>query len=93
MSGGAGGFEGAALVDGDVDDDGAGFHGFEGVAGDEFGGFGAGDEDAADEEVGLLGEGADIEGGGDEGGDVFWEDFGEVLEALEVGVEDPDGGA
>lgn len=80
--GGTGGFEAAALVDGDVDDDGEGFHGAEGIFGDEFGGGGAGDEDAADDEVGFLGEGEDVGGVGDEGGDVFGEEIGEVLEAL-----------
>lgn len=44
----AGGFEATTLVDGDVDDDGAGFHGEEGVVGDEFWGFCTGDEDAGD---------------------------------------------
>lgn len=78
------------MVDGDVDDDGGGLHGAEGVAGDEFGGFCAWDEDGGDDEVSGFGEGADVLGVGDEGGDVFWEEVGEVSEAFEVGVEEVD---
>ena len=53
MGGGLGGLGAAALVDGDVDDDRALLHLADHVAGDELGGVSAGNQDGADDEVGL----------------------------------------
>ncbi len=92
VGGGAGGFEAAALVDGDVDDDAAVLHHFEVFAGDEARGAGAGDEDSADDEVGFLEGVADGEGVGVDGGDIGGHDVVEVAEAVEVNVEEGDVG-
>ena len=54
MRGGARRFDAAALVDGHVDDDCALLHARDHFAGDDFGGGGAGNEHASDDEVGRA---------------------------------------
>ena len=61
--------------------------------GDDLGGGGAGDEDPADEEVGLAGGALDVVGVGGEGEDAAVEDVVEVAEAVEVEVDERDFGA
>ena len=61
--------------------------------GDDLGGGGAGDEDSADEEVGLAGGALDVVGVGGEGEDAAVEDVVEVAEAVEVEVDEGDLGA
>ncbi len=60
MRGGARGFEATALIDGDIDDGGAGFHGLQLFARDQFRGGGAGDEHGTDDQIG----GGDLGRGG-----------------------------
>ena len=54
MRSGLGGFNAAALVDGDVDDDRAFLHLRDHSAGDDFGSGRAWNEDSADDEVGFA---------------------------------------
>ena len=93
VGGGMGGLDAAALIDGDVDDDRAflhfGDHGF----GDDLGSGGAGDEDSADDEVGLAGGALDVVAVGGNGEDAAVEDVVELAEAVEVEVDERDLGA
>ena len=93
VGGGTAGFEAAALVDGNVDDDGAVFHIGQVLSGDEAWGFGAGDEYGADDEVGQAQLFADGVGVGVDGVDIGGHNVVEVSEAVEVDVHDDDVGA
>src|SRR5580658_224842 len=93
VGGGTGGLDAAALVDGDVDDDGALLHAADHLFGDELGGGGAGNEDSADEEVGLAGGALEVVGVGGQGEDAAVEDVVQVAEAVEVEVDEGDLGA
>ncbi len=69
MRSGAGGLAHTALVDRDVDDNGAGAHGAHHLTADQFGSDAAGDQHAADEEVRplqLLGQGRGVDDAGAE---------------------------
>ena len=92
VGGGAGGFDAAALIDRDVYDDSAFFHFGDHAGGDDFGGGGTGDEDAANDEVGLADGAGDIVGVGGEGVDAAGEDVVELAEAVEVQVDQGDAG-
>ncbi len=54
MGGGVGGFEAAALIDGDIHDHCAALHVGDHIAADEFGSGSAGDEHRADDQVGTF---------------------------------------
>lgn len=54
VGGDVGGFAAAALVDGDIHEDGAGFHFLQVFLLEELGGGAAGDQDGADDQVGVL---------------------------------------
>src|SRR6185437_3093833 len=86
VGGGLGGFDAAALIDGDVDDDGAFFHTADHLLGDNLRGGGAGDEDSADEEVGLASGALDVVGVRGQGVDAAVEDIVELAEAVEVEI-------
>ena len=79
-----GGFDAAALVDGDVNDGGTGLHGLHHGFGDQFRGQSAGDEDGTHEEVGVLGGGGDVEGVGGQGLDAAAEEVVDLAQAEEV---------
>ena len=83
-----GGFDAAALVDGDVNDGGTGLHGLHHGFGDQFRGQSAGDEDGTHEEVGVLGGGGDVEGVGGQGLDAAAEEVVDLAQAEEVAVKD-----
>ena len=89
VGGGPAGFGAATLIDGDIDEDAAGTHAAKHFAVDEFGGFGAGNEDGADEEVDVREEVhevgfAGVKGVGGVEGDI------EEAHAFEVDFEDGD---
>src|SRR5262249_20660041 len=85
-------FDASALVDGDVHDDGAGFHALEVGAADEARCQGARDEDGTDDEIGAAHGLEDGVAVGVEGRDIGGHDVVEVAEAVEVDVEDVDVG-
>ncbi len=87
------GLDAAALVDGHVDDDRALPHEPQILAGDEARGLGPGDEDRADDQVGVLDLLADGVAGGEERGDVGRHDVVQVAEPLQVDVHDGHAGA
>ena len=90
MGGGVGGFEAAALIDGDIHHDGAALHAGDHVAAHEFGGGGARNEHAADDQVGVLQGFRDGPGVGGEGDDEAVEDVVEFAQAVETAVDDGD---
>ncbi len=93
VGGRARGFNAAALVNGDVDDDGTFLHGGDHVAGDDFGRCRAGNENAADDEVGLADCAGYVVGVGGEGVEATAEDIVELAEAVEAEVDEGDLGA
>ena len=93
VRGGAGGFEAAALIDGDVDEDGAGLHPLDQAVRHQRRGLGAGDEDRADDQVGLQQLRLDLVGGGENGVDRAAVDVVDALERPGIQVEDGDVGA
>ena len=89
---GSGGFEAAALVDADIDNDRSGFHQFKVFCGHEPRSPGAGDQYAADDKVCAAELFADIVAVAEQGVDVGGHDIVEVTQAFEVDIEDNDVG-
>ena len=77
-----GGLAAAALVDGDVDEDGTGFHFLEILLFKELRGGGARDQDRADDEIRIPDRALDVRVGGDQGLDPCPENVIEVLKSL-----------
>jgi len=90
VGGGVSGFDAAALVDGDVYDDGALLHFGDHGLGDDLGGCCARDKDSADDEVGFHDGALDVVGVGGDGEDTSAEDVVELAEAVEVEVDERD---
>ena len=93
VGGDMGGFTTAALVDSHVHEDSAGFHFLQVFLLEELGGGAAGDQDRADDQVGIFQNSFDVGVGGDQGLDVGAEEVVQLLQALEVHVQDGDVGA
>lgn len=93
VGGDMGGFAAAALVDGDIHEDGAGFHFLQVFLLEELGGGAAGDQDGADDQVGVLQDALNVGVGGDQGLDVGAEEVVQLLQAFEVHVQDGHVGA
>ena len=87
------GLDGAALVDGDIHDGGAGAHGLYHLLGDQLGRLGAGDQNAADDQIGLLDGAGDVVRVGEQGLDAAAEDILQVGQALDADIKDGDVGA
>src|SRR6202042_2785272 len=85
--------EAAALVDRDVDEDGTGLHPGHELVGDQLGCLGPGDEDRADDQVGVEHGPLDLERVGRDGLDPALVDLVDVAEPGDVPVEDGDVGA
>jgi hypothetical protein len=93
VGGGPGGFDAAALVDGDVDNDCALLHLADHGRGDDLGSCGSGDEDAADDEVGFTDGSFDVVGVRSHGEEAAAEDVVEFTEAVEAKVDEGNLGA
>ena len=88
MRGGPAAFEAAALVDGDVHQDGARPHAADHLAGDQLGGRRAGDQHRADDQVGVQHLALDGFGGGEQGGGARAELQVEFLQPRQGAVDD-----
>ncbi len=93
MGGDVGGFAAAALVDGDIDKDGAVFHFGEVFLFEELRGGTAGDQDGADDQVGSGEDPFNVGVGGDQGVDVGAEEVVQFFQAFEVYIQDGHVGA
>ena len=90
VSGGTSGLNAAALIDGDVNDDGTFLHGGNHRFGDNLGCGSARDQHAADEKVRLASSMADVVGVGSESVDAAVEDIVQFAQAVQVHVDDGD---
>ena len=83
----------SALIDGDVDDDGTRLHLREHLAADEFGGARAGDENRADDHVGMGDGLLDLEARRHEQADAARQDLVQVTHPVDRALEHRDAGA
>ena len=88
MGGGFRGLEAATLIDGHIHQDGPRFHGFEHLAGDQFGRFGAWDQHGADDDVGPLDEFPQSCRAGKQAEAVGRHHVAQITQAVQVQVED-----
>src|SRR5271163_2512945 len=90
VGGGMGGFDAAALVDGNVHDDRALLHLAHHCFGDDLGSGSAGDEDSTDDQVGIADGALDVVAVGGNGVDASAKDVVEIAEAIQVEVDQGD---
>src|ERR1039457_306421 len=87
------GFDASALVDGDVDDDGALFHRGDHGAGNDLGRGGAGNKDAANDQVRFTGGVGQVVAIGSERIQAAAEQVVQVAKTIQIDVDDCDFGA